>query len=85
MNKKLRLAVLKRDDFQCQCCGNTRNLELHHIVFRSQGGKDQLDNLVTLCNRCHARAHREKEWRKHWERWIKENAMQGAAKKQSMQ
>lgn len=29
--------------------------ELHHVIFRSLGGGDELDNRVFLCRRCHAR------------------------------
>jgi hypothetical protein len=29
----------------------------HHIVYRSQGGTDDLDNLVTLCMKCHDDVH----------------------------
>ena len=53
-----REAVLHRDDYTCQCCGkkNTR-LEVHHIVYRSQGGTDDEDNLITLCEECHSAVH----------------------------
>lgn len=29
----------------------------HHIVFRSQGGKDTTENLITVCTQCHADIH----------------------------
>ena len=45
--------VLRRDGWRCQCCGNRSNLEVHHKEFRSQGGNDSEENLVTLCVRCH--------------------------------
>lgn len=64
--------VLERDDYRCRGCGNTRHLELHHIIFRSQGGTDEADNLVTLCRRCHQRTHRNSEWRRMWEDWAAE-------------
>jgi len=32
-------------------------LEAHHIVFREQGGKDTLANLLCLCERCHHQVH----------------------------
>ena len=38
-------------------CGSTSDLEIHHIVFRSQGGKTELGNLLLLCRECHMRAH----------------------------
>jgi len=52
--------VLRRDGHRCRRCrkyGTKRNLELHHILPRSRGGRDTEDNLVTLCWRCHAWAH----------------------------
>jgi hypothetical protein len=51
-------AVLSRDNYTCQICGakNTK-LEVHHIMFRSDGGSNRMDNLVTLCKDCHAKVH----------------------------
>ena len=53
-------AILNRDSYTCQVCGakNTR-LEVHHIVYRSQGGTDNEDNLITLCEPCHHKIHTE--------------------------
>lgn len=45
----------------CQECGHTP-IEAHHIVFRSQFGSGNWRNLAPLCERCHKRAHREKEF-----------------------
>ena len=52
-------AVLNRDSYTCQICGakNTR-LEVHHIVYRSKGGTDNEDNLITLCESCHKKIHK---------------------------
>lgn len=55
---RLREQVLRRDGLRCQCCGIKSNLEVHHEEFRSQGGDDSEDNLITLCNGCHAIVHR---------------------------
>lgn len=51
-------AVLNRDSYTCQICGakNTR-LEVHHIVYRSKGGTNDEDNLITLCESCHKKIH----------------------------
>lgn len=59
-NKKYReLAekVLKRDCNRCQNCGCYTESPPHHIVYKSQGGDDIIDNLVTLCWRCHRAVH----------------------------
>jgi HNH endonuclease/Domain of unknown function (DUF222) len=31
--------------------------ELHHIIWWRNGGRTDLDNLIPLCSRCHARVH----------------------------
>ncbi len=51
-----------RDKQQCQLCGDVLpvpygRLEVHHIVHRCKGGFDELENLVPLCDLCHAIAH----------------------------
>jgi N6-L-threonylcarbamoyladenine synthase len=35
-------------------------LNAHHIVFRSKGGTDRPDNLITLCEGCHKKLHEGK-------------------------
>lgn len=53
--------VLTRDDYTCQNCkGSTKDcrLEVHHIVFRRNGGSDNEKNLITLCKTCHDALHR---------------------------
>lgn len=52
--------VLARDKYCCQHCkGKTKDkrLEVHHIVFRSQNGSDNEENLTTLCKTCHGALH----------------------------
>jgi hypothetical protein len=55
--ERLRQQVLQRDGWRCQCCGARSNLEVHHKVFRSQGGQDSEENLITVCAECHAFGH----------------------------
>lgn len=52
--------VLNRDSYQCQHCHGKHKdskLEVHHIIFRSQGGSDEAENLITLCHTCHKSLH----------------------------
>ena len=50
--------ALVRDNYTCQCCGKKNcRLEVHHIVFRRNGGSDSLENLITLCEDCHKAVH----------------------------
>jgi 5-methylcytosine-specific restriction endonuclease McrA len=53
----LRQQVLRRDGWRCQSCGTMSNLEVHHIEFRSQSGRDSEENLITLCHACHKSIH----------------------------
>ncbi len=39
-------------------CNHTRFLEIHHIVPRSEGGGNDLQNLKLLCSSCHRLTHR---------------------------
>lgn len=53
LDENLRIACLMRDGYTCQQCGKRKGrLEAHHIVFRENGGKDTLTNLLTLCEAC---------------------------------
>ena len=53
-----REAVLNRDKYTCQICGKKHTrLEVHHIKYRSQGGDDNENNLITLCEDCHGDIH----------------------------
>ena len=50
--------VLNRDKYTCQHCRTKQGaLEVHHIIFRSNGGSDEPDNLITLCRNCHRELH----------------------------
>lgn len=55
--------VLNRDNYTCQYCKGKHKdskLEVHHIIFRSQGGSDEESNLITLCHTCHKNLHNRK-------------------------
>lgn len=63
ISQRLRSEVLDRDGYTCQMCGlgpgesdphSGRPVRLHlgHIVDKSLGGKDELDNLRALCSSC---------------------------------
>jgi hypothetical protein len=39
----------------CVCCGLGDQLELHHVLPRSQSGSDVPENLCVLCRSCHTK------------------------------
>lgn len=76
---QLGIEVFLRDNCSCVKCGETdfRMLILDHIIPKSKGGKDEYDNLQTLCYNCHAVKHfmedvdadgynTQDEWDKYW-------------------
>jgi hypothetical protein len=56
----LRRAVIRRDQQRCRVpgCRNATFVDLHHIELRSEGGRNQQGNLVTVCGAHHRAAHR---------------------------
>jgi hypothetical protein len=54
--------VRERDGGRCRVCGDPRDVEVHHIVFRSQGGGHDPENLVCLCADCHGAVHARRLW-----------------------
>jgi hypothetical protein len=50
-------AVHIRDGFRCMApgCTSRRNLQEHHVIYRSQGGKEDLGNRLCLCAFHHQR------------------------------
>lgn len=67
--KRLSRFVKERDGYQCQICGDREGdpycvLHAHHIVPRSKGGPDAPENVITLCDLCHAVV--TPRWLKPW-------------------
>lgn len=56
MTPKLRYRVMQRDGFKCVICGASSKdgatLHVDHIKPVSKGGKTEMNNLRTLCDRC---------------------------------
>lgn len=62
LSPELRKAALARDKNCCQACGAEGQefvdvLDEHHIQEVYLGGKDEIDNLITLCTVCHKLVH----------------------------
>lgn len=55
--KALLKQVYERDGWRCRSCHRRDCINAHHIKFRSQGGNDELGNLVSLCVSCHRAVH----------------------------
>lgn len=61
MRKLIKDRIKYEQNYKCGCCMKQLTLallEIHHIQFRSKGGKDNDENLIALCHRCHIITHR---------------------------
>ena len=58
----VRAEALERDGHACRNCNDTpadgAELMAHHVIPDGVGGPDTLENIVTLCRRCHNTIHR---------------------------
>ncbi|MBC8229235.1 HNH endonuclease, partial [bacterium] len=58
LDENLRIATLMRDGYKCTQCGKKNmRLDAHHIIWKEHGGKDTIQNLITLCKSCHRKVH----------------------------
>lgn len=57
-----RYFVFVRDNYTCQVCKKSKDkiLQTHHIRYRSNGGTDRVDNLITVCTDCHTSKNHKK-------------------------
>jgi HNH endonuclease len=49
--------VLKRAGWKCSNCSRVTGLAVHHVVFKSHGRNDRIENLRALCAACHSAEH----------------------------
>lgn len=58
INLRLRFLVMRRDHFKCCACGASPAvdpsvvLHIDHVIPWSRGGKTEMENLQTLCDKC---------------------------------
>lgn len=51
----VRYFVFARDNYTCQVCKKQNKiLNTHHLLYKSRGGSDRADNLITVCTDCHS-------------------------------
>ncbi len=61
ISQGLRLSVLTEAGYRCAVptCRSILAIDLHHIEEVSEGGENELSNLIALCPTCHALYHRK--------------------------
>ena len=50
----------EQDIIMCKYCNKRQAVDIHHITFKSQGGSDEVKNLISLCRSCQEDAHDKK-------------------------
>ena len=61
--RAIRNRKLKEAHYECQRCGSTCRLQVHHKTYDRVGGDERMGDLVALCDACHAFEHG------HWLQW----------------
>jgi hypothetical protein len=69
-SKMVRDEVKSYFDNTCQECGG-KGIHLHHVCFRSQGGRGVFTNSLLLCNSCHKEIHLNNERALYWKEVFK--------------
>src|SRR5690625_1994481 len=59
-SKKVAKEIAERDGGICQICFS-KGTEIHHVKFKSQGGRGVASNGILLCPHCHRLAHQNYE------------------------
>lgn len=57
IDKNLYNFVHEKYNYQCAKCGSKESLQIHHILPLSEGGQNNIDNLILLCHSCHQKEH----------------------------
>ena len=76
-NYKKHYGLSDDDIVLCEECGAVA-VDLHHIIKRSQGGSDKVENLVALCRDCHNKHHQKarnkmvNSWKEVAQMWQKD-------------
>ena len=78
--RKIRLAILRRDNHTCYYCGIPQATTVDHLTPVEQGGDDSFNNLVSACANCnYSKGNRTEEQyikdrnKKHRSKQMKEN------------
>ena len=58
--------VMQRDNYRCRLCGTSLNLQLHHVIYKSEDKSkiNDINNCIMLCVEHHVLVHSNK---KYWQ------------------
>lgn len=56
-HNRVQMRGRERDDYTCQICGSTDDVDGHHVFDYQFGGEADVDNIISLCHECHNKVH----------------------------
>ncbi len=69
--QRLRKSAFERDNYKCINCGSNKKLRGHHIKYRRNLKDCIVDDIQTLCEKCHDKYHKEKRQKRKEARKLK--------------
>lgn len=70
-SREVREQIYERDEGKCQECFRI-GTEIHHVKFRSQGGRGVVTNGLLLCADCHRKVHQVRKFARKWQEIFEE-------------
>ena len=55
---RYREIILSCFNNECKICGSNHKLNIHHIIPLALDGKNNINNITVLCEKCHRDIHR---------------------------
>ena len=62
-----------QDVILCEHCGKVA-VDIHHALFKSQGGTNDITNLIALCRLDHDKAHQSRQFNNYLKNLIKKRS-----------
>lgn len=64
-SKRIRKEIFDRDDGLCRVC-RAPATQVHHVKYRSAGGRGVFTNGLSLCQKCHEDIHANRDKADFW-------------------
>lgn len=56
--QRRRKTYFEEHGYQCERCGATKDIQLHHLEYTHEIGTEPDDHLMSLCDECHNNTHK---------------------------
>lgn len=66
-SQQAREYILQRDNNTCRVCCVSQATQIHHVMYRSRGGRGVKTNGLSICNKCHHKIHKDANLSQYWQ------------------